>query len=52
MQERLRRMLWCRSTWLSSVEDIIFQHEYMGVERIEFSGDYRPVDISAAGGVR
>lgn len=44
MQERARRMLRCRSTWLSLVEDVVFEHEYMGVERIEFNGDYRPAD--------
>jgi len=31
-----------RSSWLSSVEDIIFEHERLGVSAIAFSGDTRP----------
>lgn len=41
-EERARRMAWCRSDWHASVEDIIFEPQYLGVRPIEFSGDLRP----------
>lgn len=40
--ERARRVRMTRSDWLSSVEDIQFCHEALGVEAIPFSGDLRP----------
>jgi hypothetical protein len=46
MQERARHMLWCRSDWLASVEEIIWEHENMGRRPIEFSGDRRPIDVA------
>ncbi|MBN9214735.1 MAG: hypothetical protein J0J04_07965 [Microbacterium sp.] len=48
-EERDRRMLWCRSDWLASVEDIIFEHQYLGGRPIEFSGDLRPEVMAQTG---
>lgn len=42
-------MLWCRSDWLASVEDIIFEHQYLGGRPIEFSGDLRPEVMAQTG---
>lgn len=33
---------WSRDDWLASVEDIIFEHDRLGVSEIPFSGDHVP----------